>query len=216
MVEFPFGRCSKRCQIQNRPLLPGERYYSVVMAGKDQTQDDPDNEGVRFDISASAWTGPPEHAIGWWMKEMPREEQIRVRPATPLELLDRLAMLCDDPSEAAMASLLATLLVRRRVLVPNPNSSYPNSSYANSSGGVAHEFSEYAHRGSNSQFCVPMTDVALEEEMSLQSRLQQLLIVEVEPATVDGAISAKFESKSTSMLPRLDDEIGSENREAVE
>ena len=211
MVEFPFGRCSKRCQIQNRPLLPGERYYSVVMAGKDQTQDDPDNEVVRFDISASAWTGPPEHAIGWWMKEMPREEQIRVRPATPLELLDRLAMLCDDPSEAAMASLLATLLVRRRVLVPNPNSSYPNSS-----GGVAHGFSEYAHRGSNSQFCVPMTDVALEEEMSLQSRLQQLLIVEVEPATVDGAISAKFESKSTSMLPRLDDVIGSENREAVE
>ena len=167
MVEFPFGRCSKRCQIQNRPLLPGERYYSVAIAGKNL--DDEDEQVSRFDVAASAWTGPPENAIGWWMKEMPRVEQMRVRPAKPTELLDRLTILCDSPSEAPLASLLATLLVRKRILAPNPN---PSDS-------CPEGFIEYVHRGSSAPFCVPTNESKADEELALQTRLQQLLLIEV-------------------------------------
>jgi hypothetical protein len=184
MVDFPFGRCSKRCQIQNRPLLPGERYYSVAIPSENANGQEGREDGViRYDVSASAWTGPPKHAIGWWANEMPRAEQARVRPAKPIELLDRLSALCDDPSEAELASLFATLLVRRRILVPHPVHESENSSTAEDD--CPEGFTEYTHRGTNSHFRVPSIEPVSEDQQSLHLRLQQLLVVEVDSESLD-------------------------------
>ncbi len=195
MVDFPFGRCSKRCQIQNRPLLPGERYYSVAIPSENHDKDEEQEEGVyRYDVSASAWTGPPAKAIGWWANEMPRAERSRVRPAKPIELLDRLSALCDDPNESALASLFATLLVRRRILVPNPNqeSETAGTQFDTASDTCPGGFTEYLHRGTNSQFRVPSIEpveqASVQDDKSLHLRLQQLLVVEVDDSSIEPAI----------------------------
>ena len=189
MVDFPFARCSKRCQVQNRPLLPGERYYSVAIPTNASpnahvSDDHDDADGVyRYDVSASAWAGPPENAIGWWANEMPRAEQARIRPAKPVELLDRLSALCDDPSESALASLFATLLVRRRILVPNPI--HESDVGSNAADACPEGFAEYFHRATNSQFRVPSIEPADEDQQALHLRLQQLLVVEVDGSSTE-------------------------------
>jgi hypothetical protein len=195
MVDFPFGRCSKRCQIQNRPLLPGERYYSVAIPSENQDNHEDQEDGVyRYDVSAAAWTGPPANAIGWWANELPRAEHVRVRPAKPIELLDRLSALCDDPNESALASLFATLLVRRRILVPNPNhESETSGSQSNMcSDTCPGGFTEYLHRGTNSQFRVPSIELveqnSAQDDKALHLRLQQLLVVEVDGSSIEADV----------------------------
>lgn len=192
MVDFPFGRCSKRCQIQNRPLLPGERYYSVAIPSENLDNHEEQEDGIhRYDVSAAAWTGPPANAVGWWANEMPRAEQLRIRPAKPIELLDRLSALCDDPNESALASLFATLLVRRRILVPNPNHEPETAGSPSDAGSdtCPSGFTEYLHRGTNSQFRVPSLDIVAQEsaqdDKSLHLRLQQLLVVEVDDSSIE-------------------------------
>jgi hypothetical protein len=201
MVDFPFGRCSKRCQILNRPLLPGERYYSVAIPSESVDKNEYKNDdkkqeqedGVyRYDVSASAWTGPPANAIGWWVNEMPRAEHARVRPAKPIELLDRLSTLCDDPNESALASLFATLLVRRRILVPNPNHESETVESDTGSDNCPAGFTEYLHRGTNSQFRVPSIELveqnSSQEDKAIHLRLQNLLVVEIDDSSIEPAI----------------------------
>ncbi len=214
MVDFPFGRCSKRCQIQNRPLLPGERYYSVAIPSENLDKNEDQEDGVyRYDVSAAAWTGPPPNAIGWWANEMPRAEQARVRPAKPIELLDRLSALCDDPNESALASLFATLLVRRRILVPNPNqeSETTGSQSASSDAMCPGGFTEYLHRGTNSHFRVPFIELveqnSAQDDKALQLRLHQLLVVEVDDSSIEPAIFTESTARAAGIDTATDSKI---------
>jgi hypothetical protein len=109
MQEYAIQRCTRKCAKLERPLAPGERYYSVILTkGPDV---------VRQDIADEAWQGPPEGTIGWWRGKMPERETRTLQPAPVQVLLDTLAKLCEQPDSATLAYLLGVLLVRRRVLV---------------------------------------------------------------------------------------------------
>lgn len=82
-TDYKVGRCSRRCQQLQRPLRPGEWYYSVVS--------DDDDEGLtRIDIASEAWQGPPEGTVGWWKNRMPEAGARKLKPAPDALLIDLL------------------------------------------------------------------------------------------------------------------------------
>lgn len=129
--DYKVGRCSRRCHLQDRPLTPGEWYYSVV------TEGDEEQSLERIDISAQAWQGPPEGTVGWWKSRMPQAGPRKLKLAPDAVLVDLLKDVIDEePSlqsdaEATtlatdrqpilgdeMRFLLALLLLRRRLVQP--------------------------------------------------------------------------------------------------
>lgn len=108
MLDYQLQRCTRRCALSGQPLAPGAPYYSAVVQQGDQL--------VRVDVGHSHWQGPPEGAIGWWQSEMPKTIATRREPTPNSVLLDRLEELLESPDQTALASLLALLLWRRRVL----------------------------------------------------------------------------------------------------
>lgn len=121
-TEYRINRCSRRCAVQDRPLEPGEAYYSVVL--------EEDEQWVRRDISAAAWDEPPERAIGWWSCRMPSQENRKLKLAPDAVLLDLLRetpVPADPQSQGdrtAIRYLLALLLLRRRVVKPAASSEF--------------------------------------------------------------------------------------------
>lgn len=139
--DFKVSRCSRRCHRLDRPLRPGEWYYSVV-------REDDEEQLSRFDIAAEAWQGPPAEALGWWKSRMPAAGGGRLKPAPDALLVDLLRQsepgepaplgdgavgdgavgdgaTAEEPSAAAQVPLrldprlrylLALMLLRRRVL----------------------------------------------------------------------------------------------------
>ena len=107
-MDYTFNRCNRRCQSLDRPLRPGEVYYSVVEEAGDELR--------RYAISGEAWQGPPETATAWWRQTMPDADQPKQVPTPPAVLVDVLRQTADDPSRAAMRYLLALHLVRKRVV----------------------------------------------------------------------------------------------------
>jgi hypothetical protein len=88
-VEYAINRCTRRCQVADRALEPGEYYYSVIVSENDELK--------RVDIAEKSWRKPPEGAVGWWKAQIPKASQTVLKPAPD-------------------AVLLAVLLVRRHVL----------------------------------------------------------------------------------------------------
>lgn len=86
-AEYKLGRCTRRCSVEDRPLQPGEIYYSVVEAAADA---DDDENLVRRDISAHAWNGPPEGNLGWWKNRMPEAGSKKLKLAPDAVLIDLL------------------------------------------------------------------------------------------------------------------------------
>lgn len=108
-TDYSIGKCTRKCAVTGEPLGPGEHYYSVVLGSGEAI--------VRQDISAAAWTGPPEGAIGWWRARMPEAVAKKLQPAPVGVLLDTLSELLERPGSETLAYLLALLLCRRRILV---------------------------------------------------------------------------------------------------
>ncbi|MCM2371775.1 hypothetical protein [Aporhodopirellula aestuarii] len=113
--EYKIGRTTRRCSVSNRPLEPGEYYYSVVTEG--------DEEFHRVDIAADAWTGPPEGCIGHWKNRVPLPEEKKRGLAPPEVLIELLRSMADQPAQAKMRYLLALTLLRKRSLKPYESSS---------------------------------------------------------------------------------------------
>lgn len=105
-MEYEVQRCSRKCTVTGRELLPGETCYSALIEER--------NELKRLDFAAEAWTGPPEGALGWWKAQIATPEAKRTQAPNEvmLEFFDQLA---DRPDRSEMRYLLALLLVRRRV-----------------------------------------------------------------------------------------------------
>lgn len=108
LSEYQVSRCSRRCSTLDRPLGPGETFYSVVI--------EDDENFVRMDISAEAWDGPPEDAIGWWQGKMPEAGTGRMKLAPNHVLIELIRQMSDEPHRAAVRYLLALMLMRKRVL----------------------------------------------------------------------------------------------------
>ena len=117
LSEYKVGRSTRRCWHLDRPLQPGEWYYSVV------SEDDDEGVLTRRDYSAEAWQGPPEGALGWWKCRMPAAGAKKLKLAPDAVLVDLLRQAGGDGSGEASAGaairyLLALLLMRRRVIRP--------------------------------------------------------------------------------------------------
>lgn len=111
LPDFKVSRCSRRCHAQDRPLRPGEAFFSVVIEAED-------GELKRRDYSAEAWKEPPEGALGWWKAKMPEAGQRKLVLAPDAVLVDLLRQLAADAERAELAYLLSLLLLRRRVIRP--------------------------------------------------------------------------------------------------
>ncbi|QEG38781.1 hypothetical protein UC8_07390 [Roseimaritima ulvae] len=118
LADYKVGRCSRRCYAENRPLEPGETFYSVVL---------PDDEGElqRRDYSARAWSEPPEGALGWWKGRIPEAGKQKLVLAPNPVLVDILRQLAASQERAELAYLLALLLMRRRVVRPVDDAESP-------------------------------------------------------------------------------------------
>lgn len=73
---------------------------------------------ARKDISAEAWQGPPEEAVGWWKGRMPEEGSGRMKLAPNHVLVELVKQMEADSERAAVRYLLALLLMRKRALRP--------------------------------------------------------------------------------------------------
>ena len=108
-VEYAINRCTRRCSIADRPLEPGEHYFSVIVSHDDDIK--------RIDIAEKNWEKPPVGAVGWWKSQVPDATTVVLKPAPDAVLLETLSHLCDQPGCGSLAFLLAVLLVRRHLLV---------------------------------------------------------------------------------------------------
>lgn len=184
--EYKINRTTRRCHVSDRPLQPGETYYSVVT--------EHDEEFKRVDIAADAWTGPPENCVGYWKNRVPRPEE-KKRELAPPEVLIEILRSMTEPHQTKMRYLLALMLMRKRHLRPAESTTlirsasdpadYPADPDAadgedNLSQSDAVEQMELESSLDGSTVSVVVCDIAAGEAESLQTQLVDLLYREVE------------------------------------
>jgi hypothetical protein len=108
MLDFEVQRCTRHCATTDRPLEPGESFYSVLVSEA--------AEIVRRDYSEAAWNGPPPGALGWWKSQMPGSDTLKPRLAPNQILLELFLQWQDDASKREVRYVLTLLMIRRRVL----------------------------------------------------------------------------------------------------
>lgn len=183
--EYKINRTTRRCSIGNRPLLPGEYYYSVVSGDDDDYR--------RVDIAADAWTGPPEDCIGHWKNRVPQPEEKKRELAPPEVLIDILRSMADQPQLMKMRYLLALMLLRKRHLKPYEQASLIHSerpapparqqATADAETPPGSRRAEHLQLESNmdgSLLTIEVADIASSEAESLQEQLVDLLYRDVE------------------------------------
>jgi hypothetical protein len=107
-MEYEIQRCTRHCATTGRELLPGEPFYSTIVARG--------AELVRQDYAAEAWKGPPDGVLGWWKSQMPDPRARRAQLAPNDVILELFDQLAEQPDKQEMRYVLALLLVRRRVM----------------------------------------------------------------------------------------------------
>jgi hypothetical protein len=107
-TEYDIGRFTRRCWRLDRPLEPGEAYYSALV--------DEQGQLTRRDFSEAGWQGPPEHCIGWWRNRLPPATSTRLRLAPHSVLIGLLQQMVVQSGQQELSYLLALLLIRRRAL----------------------------------------------------------------------------------------------------
>jgi hypothetical protein len=107
LLDFEVRCCSRCCSETDKPLEPGEVYFSMLEAREAET--------VRLDFCADAWQGPSEQSLGWWRSRVPvKDEKPKLAPSEVM--LNLLGALGDKPNDQQFRYVLSLLLVRRRVL----------------------------------------------------------------------------------------------------
>lgn len=108
MLDFDIQRCTRKCFVTGKDFLPGEAFYSVLVADGANV--------VRYDYSVASWPGPPEGNLGFWKSQMPELNAKRVQLAPSEVMLNYFAELESRPDKEDERYVLALLLVRRRLL----------------------------------------------------------------------------------------------------
>lgn len=110
MAAYPIQQHSRVCAATGRPLLPGEKYFSILL--------DEAGQFIRKDYSTEGWPGSPSEAMAVWSGRVPEVNQKRRLTFDDdllMECFERLA----DESEGARVQfryVLALLLLRRKRL----------------------------------------------------------------------------------------------------
>ena len=107
-MDFEVERCTRQCAKTEKPLEPGEVFFSALKA---------DGADVRrYDYAVQAWEGPPDDALGWWKSQMPSPNSNRTHWAPNDVMLRLFEQLEVDAHQADMRYILALLMLRRRVV----------------------------------------------------------------------------------------------------
>ncbi len=107
-MEFEIQRCTRRCSMTNKELLPGESFFSTLhTVGADV---------VRKDFSVGAWAGPPDDALGWWKSQVPDANSKKPQLAPNDVILSYFSELEARADKADLRYVLALLMIRRRIL----------------------------------------------------------------------------------------------------
>lgn len=100
----------KTCSVSGEPLEPGSTCYSVLL----------DRHGTleRIDVSAAAWTGPPEGSVGVWKRIVPTPKETRPSQIDPREMHAYFEQLVDEaqPVREKLVYVLALYLLQKRRL----------------------------------------------------------------------------------------------------
>jgi hypothetical protein len=108
MTPYQIQGPARQCAATGRDLLPGERFYSVLL--------DEAGQFVRKDFAADSWSGPAPGAIAYWCGRVPASGQSR-RPTVNEEwLLDCFTHLAEarEPAQRNFRYVVALLLMRRK------------------------------------------------------------------------------------------------------
>ncbi len=110
-MDFNIRPISKVCSATGETLVPGELCWSVLV--------EIDGRLVRQDISRTAWSGPPENAVGHWQCEVPVDKDAGQRKIDPDSLLEYFVQLCESPNNVELdyQYVLALLLLRKKRLI---------------------------------------------------------------------------------------------------
>jgi hypothetical protein len=157
--EYKVSRSTRQCHVQGRPLREGEWYFSAIIESGD--------DYLRRDYSAEAWTEPPEDAIGWWKKRMPKAEDKKLVLAPPEVLIDLLRQMERYPGRAKSRYLLSLMLMRKRLLRPGSDSPDPEVM-------VMEVISD------GTQIEIPICKISRSESETLRGELNELLYCEAE------------------------------------
>jgi hypothetical protein len=171
--DYKVNRCTRQCHVQNRPLREGEWYYSVIV--------ETDDEFVRRDYAAEAWTGPPEDAVGWWKKRMPKSSERKLVLAPPAVLIDLVRQMESFPEKAKSRYLLALMLMRKRLLKPADR--LP-SSMDRDQARVADDLPPVMTVqviSDGSTIDIPICEISRSESETLREQLNELLYCEASP-----------------------------------
>ena len=108
MFDLEIQRCTRQCAKTDRPFVPGEMIYSVLLPEGDQVK--------RLDYAADAWQSPPENAIAWWKSQLAVASGKRAHWAPNEVILDYFDRLQTDESKADVRYVLTLLMIRRRIV----------------------------------------------------------------------------------------------------
>ena len=159
MQDYTIHRCTRRCHKSDRPLEPGEPFYSVVLSKG--------SELLRLDFAEKEWNGPPEGAIGWWRGRMPVPESMARKPVPDSILLQTLSELCQQPEEGSLAYLLGVLLIRRKVLTQSRDDEPTKSDDEN--------YMHLIEPDAGIEYWVPCAPPPEEQLETIQQALEELL-----------------------------------------
>jgi hypothetical protein len=110
MTEYHLQPNARRCSSSGKPLLPGDRYFSVLLEENGRLR--------RLDFAANDWQGPPPNAFSFWSGRIPLEgkkRKLTLDEDTLRECFERLEG-TSDPGKIRLRYVLALLLLRQRRL----------------------------------------------------------------------------------------------------
>lgn len=109
-MEIP--RPAQQCAVTQRPLQPGETFYSMLL--------DEGEQFSRLDFCAEVWINERDkerdHRIGWWRAKVPLPTEKRLKLAPNDVLLQLFDQLIERSDRREMCYVLTLLLIRRRLL----------------------------------------------------------------------------------------------------
>ncbi len=157
MLDFDIQKFTRRCAKSDRPLGPGETFYSALVArGADV---------VRLDYAADQWSGPPEDVIAWWQARVPDPQETRAQWAPNDVMRHYLAELLLDPAKQETAYVLALLMIRRRVIRLE----------ATETDDTGRQRLLVTCRRSGTEYTVPVAEPSAERICQVQQELAHLL-----------------------------------------
>ena len=108
MKQYDFRRGGKKCSVSDRPLEPGENYYSALI-------ELPDGQTTRLDFSEDNWDGPGDDCIGHWKQQIPDLDTGKVYWAPRSVLLSYFKHQLDK-ERFNSAFVMSLLLLQKRIL----------------------------------------------------------------------------------------------------